>query len=385
VGDIKNSEKKERFDAVQSLRFLCFFVVFGVHSGFINFASQAAVLEIFIVLSGFMMMYAYRNKDLDSNPWFNFKFAVKKIGKLYPLHAVTTTIQWGMMFWLYIATYAAVATAGGAARAVFGFWPEYLLHMGLVHAWVPNQTINFLFNGPSWYLSATLFMYFMFPWILRFIKSIKNRSGLIGLGVSTLAVMYVIAYFSNTFGSEEFGIWIMAHCPIMKLGDFIIGCVFGKLYLDWKKNCSDEPQSKMKWTIIELMVIGAVVGIEFLIRIPTSSPVFDMYSFVGTVGFNVIAVALVLIFLLNRGYITKIIGNKVLIYLGDISAYTYLTHYIFTIAWTDICFVYNIDNTGWIKWVAIVVEFILTIASGAFCYHLAKRSAQKKKLKKQTA
>lgn len=392
MGTEVKSKAPQRFDAVQSLRFLCFMVVFGVHAGFFGAVTAAEVLEIFIVMSGFMMIYVYKDRELSCNPWKNFKFAIGKIGKLYPLHAITTTLQWIPTIWLYFAPYIGMISLGAFSLNMLKmFYPEYLLHMGLLHAWVPNETVNFMFNGPSWYLSATLFLYFMFPWVLKLIKSIKTRHGLVMLGIGTLLVMYLIAYFSHIYGSPDFYRWITIHCPVMKLGDFILGCVLGKMYADWKQQGTEESYSKLKWTIIEIIAVACVIGFEYLFQatVRCNSIIFDGESFYSTVGFNVIAVALVLLFILNRGYVTKIIGNKVFVYLGDISAYTYLTHYIFTIIWSNAVLIYEIDNTGWIKWTAIIIEFILTTATGALCFYLAKRSAAKKKqkamMKKQAA
>lgn len=384
MGTEASKKAPQRFDSVQALRFLCFMIVFGVHAGFVGAVTAAEVLEIFIVMSGFMMMYVYKDRELSCNPWKNLKFAIGKIGKLYPLHAITTTLQWIPTIWLFYTPYIGMISLGAFSRnLVKMFFPEYLLHMGLLHAWIPNETVNFMFNGPSWYLSATLFLYFMFPWILKLIKKIKSTRRLMLLGGGTLVAMYFIAFLSNIYGSTDFFRWITIHCPIIKLGDFILGCILGKMYADWKERGTEEKYSKMKWTILEILAVAGVIGFEYLFKatVYTNAFIFNGECFYSTVGFDIIAVVLVLLFVLNRGYVTKLIGNKVFVYLGDISAYTYLTHYIFTIIWSNAVLLYEIDNTGLIKWTAIMIEFILTTATGALCFYLAKRSAAKKKQK----
>lgn len=376
--------KAEKFEAVQALRFICFFVVFGVHAKFINAITPAMVLEVFIVLSGFMMTYFSKNKELSINPIASFKYSCKKIGKLYPLHILTTVIQLCFLFWYWPAMNTPLDFSFIA--------PAFASHVTLLHAWVANQSINFLFNGPSWYLSVSLFLYFMFPLVLKLIKKIKSGKCLILLGVGTLLVMYFAVFFSYKYGSNEFFTWVAVHCPVIKLGDFFVGCIMGKLYADWREKQTAEPVAgigfRIKWTVIEFVAIAiGAFGLEMWMHFGANASfgLYDNTCFGMSVGFNLVAVLLVFVFVMNRGYITKILSNKVLIFLGDISAFTYLTHYVFTILWTDIVDVFKIDNSGWIKFTAVVTELALTILTGWLWSVMMKKLALKKKMKQQAA
>ncbi len=102
---------KKRFEALQTLRFLCFLIVFGEHSGFYKLFGfpifmELSLMSIFLMMSGFLMYYSYSQRDLPSNIADNAKFAVGKIKKLYTLHVETALIQLVSNIIFYIDIFA---------------------------------------------------------------------------------------------------------------------------------------------------------------------------------------------------------------------------------------------------------------------------------------
>ncbi|MBQ0041795.1 MAG: acyltransferase [Lachnospiraceae bacterium] len=400
MGTTNAASKASRFDAVQSLRFLCFLIVFGVHAGCLDLPSAAIILQVFIILSGFMLTYAYSNRELQAGPIKNFKFAVGKMKKMYPLHAITTVIQYVILvfYFIYMAQQWMPDIFDGPAFGLTGSiilqrLPYFFLHMGLLHAWVPDETVNFMFNGPSWYLSVTVFLYFVFPWICKLVKKINSKKILITIGAVSLIILYIASYFANVYDPTEtaqISHYVMLHCPLLQIPVFLIGCIFGKLYLDWRNKQPDgagnaelTTSKKLLWTLFEIGPFLAFVGITIGLLNPVNVPGFESLAFFGTFGFALVSLWFVFVFIMNRGYVTKILGNKLFVYLGDISAYTYLTHYIFTLGWSDLTEILRIENTGVVLWVSTAIEFILSIATGMLCNYLMKRSAKKKKMKQQ--
>ena len=49
-------------------------------------------MSCFFVLSGFLLVNSYKDKKLELSFLHNFKFSIKKIKKLYPLHIITMLI-----------------------------------------------------------------------------------------------------------------------------------------------------------------------------------------------------------------------------------------------------------------------------------------------------
>ena len=89
---------KKRFDAIQTLRFMMFLIVFAEHAQFYrhtgipNFGELCA-MNIFLMMSGFLMVYSYIDREVPTDLRGCFKFSAGKLKKLYPLHAETAIIQ----------------------------------------------------------------------------------------------------------------------------------------------------------------------------------------------------------------------------------------------------------------------------------------------------
>ena len=94
---------------------------------------------------------------------------------------------------------------------------------------------------------------------------------------------------------------------------------------------------------------------------------------------------MLMVFIWERGFITKALSWKPLVYLGNISMYTYLIHYIFTQGWATFCMWQNIENSGTKRMIAIPVEFALTIGVSVLYDKLQKHKAAVKKEKAKAA
>ena len=87
----KDVIKNERINSIQGLRAIAFLAIFISHTGIGSLGALGAWgVSVFFVLSGFLMMYNYYNKE--SIPKFGFRFAWNKIKKLYSLHVITTIL-----------------------------------------------------------------------------------------------------------------------------------------------------------------------------------------------------------------------------------------------------------------------------------------------------
>ena len=79
---------------LQGLRFYAFMLIFLNHSyGYLGiskvFDFGARGVEIFFVLSGFLVAYNYADKDLDSSLKGSLIYMLRKVKKFYVLHIIT--------------------------------------------------------------------------------------------------------------------------------------------------------------------------------------------------------------------------------------------------------------------------------------------------------
>ena len=113
---------------------------------------------------------------------------------------------------------------------------KFVLNILLVQAWVPRGEMYFSLNGVAWYLSVCTFLYFMFPVILKRIKGFKQKWSAIA-GIAWILMLQVVISFGVDHITlpeiiDNFPKWATYILPIYRLGDFVIGCCLGYLYVN---------------------------------------------------------------------------------------------------------------------------------------------------------
>lgn len=343
--------KKARITSLQALRTIAFLGIFLRHVDFsLNWSSLG--VSIFFVMSGFLMMYRYYDKKISVTLTDNLKFAINKIKKLYPLHLITM----GFMLLLSIIIFL---YQGNLAENILNLIYKIGLNISLTQSWVPKSDLNVSLNGVSWYLSATLFMYFMFPYIKKLIVNTK-RTTLLFWGIIILLLQVVVCIpVLYIFGdNSEVYIWFMYQFPMFRLGDFFVGCIMGKIFRE-KENFERE-KNIVLWTVIEfgfavasLLILLWPINIDFVLLKAAKN---------WTTRYILLAAGWIYLFVLKRGIFTKLCDNKVFVFLGNISAYMFLIHYVIVRYTSNIFEFMEISLNVWEKSGVIIGELIVTIA-----------------------
>ena len=113
-------------------------------------------VDFFFVLSGFVLAHVY----LDA--WREGTFSLgtflrKRFARLYPMHVVT--------LFAFIALAALTSMAGIGPRDASGYDPGTLpFHLTMTHSWGTIERLTF--NGPSWSISAEWAAYLAFPLVI---------------------------------------------------------------------------------------------------------------------------------------------------------------------------------------------------------------------------
>ncbi|MBR5177782.1 MAG: acyltransferase [Lachnospiraceae bacterium] len=343
---------KEKIASLQALRTFAFLGIFLRHADCrLNWPSLG--VSIFFVMSGFLMMYRYYDKKISVTLTDNLKFAINKIKKLYPLHLITM----GFMLLLSIIIFL---YQGNLAQNILNLIFKIGLNISLTQSWVPKSDLNVSLNGVSWYLSATLFMYFMFPYIKKLIVSTK-RTTLLFWGIITLLLQVVLCIpMLYIFGdNSEAYIWFMYQFPIFRLGDFFVGCIMGKIFRE-KGNFEQDKNNIVLWTVIEFGF--AVVSLIILLWPVNIDFVLLKVAKNWTTRYILLAAGWIYLFVIKKGLFTKLCDNKVFVFLGNISAYMFLIHYVIIRYTSNILEYMDISLNVWEKSVVIIGELIVTIA-----------------------
>ncbi|WP_051540689.1 acyltransferase [Ahrensia sp. 13_GOM-1096m] len=140
------------------------------------FENMLPLLDMFFMMSGYLIYDRYREKLTDTGEFGSFLF--KRLAKLYPLHMITT----GFFVFVGLAWQLGFITSNaGVLRYDWTSLPSNIL---LLQAWGTLDTLTF--NYVSWSLSAEWFCYLMMPLILF----VALRSGIVGLLV-VAAIFYM--------------------------------------------------------------------------------------------------------------------------------------------------------------------------------------------------
>ena len=182
------------------------------------------MVDLFFILSGFIMIHVYRKKFQSGVSVKNFReFIVARFARVYPLHFFT------LMILILL-----VALSGG--------WnivqdPKAIsTNLLLIHSFGIHKI--FTWNVPSWSISAEWWAYMVFPIIVVFIYRGK------GLAITFLGLFVVLAYLAIMFWIPRVNIFDPGAPPrrnldvtfdygfLRGLAGFISGLLLYRLYED---------------------------------------------------------------------------------------------------------------------------------------------------------
>ena len=238
-----------RIKSLQGLRVLAFIGIFLSHA--IDTPSGSWGVSIFIMLSGFVMVYSYWNRWEDKNYSVQeaLGFSIRKIKPLYPLHII-------MLIAAFIPYYLLPVIWNYSNREMLKIVAKLVITVPLIQTWFP---VGFeAINTVAWYLSAMLFLYAAFPFIMRFLKKGWGNQEIILLMVLAYAAQFAFAFVCRWIPLLNNAHWSNYILPLFRLGDFFIGCCLGYCFI----TCPEKSISTIEATVFELVFFAlAVLGI----------------------------------------------------------------------------------------------------------------------------
>ena len=106
--------------------------------------------------------------------------------------------------------------------------------------------------------------------------------------------------------------------PVFRVGDFFIGCVLKRVFFELDFS-NIRP---IRATVYEVLATTITVFVFLWLKQEQSSIVLLALHNWTTI-FIPIAAIWVVLFAANKGYLTRILSNKLTIYIGNISAYAF--------------------------------------------------------------
>ena len=309
---IRGESRSGKIDALTGLRFWAAALIVTEHAAMLRMPIPSwdfgGGVSLFFVLSGFILAYVYPQLD----DWRAVqRFLVLRVARIWPAHLVMLVV------WL--------AVIGGTV-----FSAPFVANLMMVQAWVPYYPWYFSFNAPSWSISTEFFFYLVFPlliigwqrnWWWKWLAAAAILAGLIA--VCTLARL------PNLSTEDVVTVHGLIYInPLSRVFEFVTGMVAYSCFAALKPDA--RRFGLMTGSLLELTVLAtAIYSIVEL-------PLFRLAKWPGLVGWNQWLVqagsllptfsVLIVVLALQTGLVSRFLGSRLLVLLGELSYSIYLTH-----------------------------------------------------------
>lgn len=279
------------------------------------------------------MFYSYYGRGRLGTPSFrsNIVFAFSKLNRLYPLHIVLMLA----MLLILVATHELTDISAIMTRL--------LLNVVLVQTYLPLADSSI--NGVSWYLCVMALSYAVFPWILQRMEDHWTRTRaviqiVLVIGAMAVAGMFAryVPYMLNDCSGYP-GIlqgykltkWVVYYLPPVRLCEVYIGCNLCYLYLTAERNDTRGVADHLMEAFAFVVAIASLVIATIASGTPQESGTNAIHTdlwWTESLLFLPGSILLVYVFAMGRGVISRLLVNRVTLYIARISPYAFLVHYV---------------------------------------------------------
>jgi peptidoglycan/LPS O-acetylase OafA/YrhL len=270
-------------------------------------------VPFFFVLSGFVLAYNYHDRftRLGRRPLRDY--AVARAARIYPVHALTFLMA---LAYLALTNDLRDSSVGSAA-----------LNLSLLHGFA-GHTSSMSFNAVSWSLSVEVGCYALLPLLLWGLARVGPRgaAGLVGLAAVAWAGRYAVAALAPPIERDPWWAWFVLLFPPMRLADFLVGVLLARAFLDLRRRgWAGPPRTRRAAWLATALEAGSLVLILSLMRHARGVSINLRFS--G--AYYLPALALVVFtFAFARGHLSRLLGSRPMVFLGEVSFALYMTHVI---------------------------------------------------------
>jgi peptidoglycan/LPS O-acetylase OafA/YrhL len=308
-------------------------------SGLMTFLGKGYLaVDIFFVLSGFVMWLTYGAKFTQDGLRAAPDFYVKRLARIYPLHFFVLAA---------VLAYVGLLWMTGRANPVRYPLAEFPLHLLLIQNW--GMTPNLAWNDPDWSISTEMAAYLIFPIVAVALSRFKLPTP--AIYVLLLAFAGLLDVYMVAHGAANIGFDITKTGLVRCLFEFFSGVL---VCMIWRRN-APKPNPLVTVAIAGAGSILAVLWFAGLAR--------------ETFVVPLIGSACVYCLARTSNGAGNPLSGRVLRYVGDISYSTYLIHYPL---WTlfKLIFVRDVNHVAApLMFLYLGATFILS----ALLYHMIEQ------------
>ncbi len=314
------SKKKTRYISVfDSLRA---FAVLGVFVAHLNFFAGTGLefgyhmlsyarfgVDFFFVLSGFVLAMNYSQKFRKGFALKDYlAFVIKRIRKIYPVYLAV--IIYGVIRFIIKDNYVSIAE----------ITKKLIASIALLQSAVPFQGWATAFSGATWFLSCIFVLYLVTPLVLKKTKKITVKRTFINTVIIFVAfnVVYMCFHIMQYYKFPNLNLSLVYSSPYINIFPFLLGI---NCYLFFEAQLNHAKIINHINSMELIVSIGTVCWC--LISETVTMPVIITYNIN-----MLISICLISVFVYQEGKVTKLLNNKAMQRLGEISFEFYLTHYL---------------------------------------------------------
>lgn len=345
--------EKRYIKSFQGMRWIAALFIFFFHCMYILKIDLPGLVGVgsigvsfFLILSGFLSQMKAGGGLLDQQSSLlvqSKNSLIKHVKRYLPLHWLSLIIAVVLDFNIFIQEpiYALV---------------RLTLNATLLQAWVPIQGIYYSFNSGAWFLCVIVFWALISPFVSRLIQ--KSHKGTALLGCIAIFIVEILLAIIVDF--TEIGFWLVYIFPLTRALDIISGCFLYKFFTSLEK--------KPTGIVNCALLIGSWL---IVIALHITHMFFDSSLF-STAAWNV--PLLIMIMSLaggdeNSKAIKVVFGNKIAVFLGEISFEFYLFHQLVLRVGNAGYNYFGFTKDGWLVFIALAVTILISS-----CYHLTSKS-----------
>jgi len=355
-----SSQNSEQLRSLTSLRFFAAAVIVVAHTypfksippGYLHLGTG---VTFFFVLSGFILTYTYLSALRTPSMRGIWNFYVARWARIYPVHWIALIAA--------IPYYYKDLFAGKYGEPFFNIFSN----VALIQTFVLPKPARVL-NAPSWSLSAEVFFYALFPFLIWGLttRSLTRRVAVLLLALSPWLLALISLLQIVPIGTGYTTKFFYSFPPV-RLGDFVAGILLGFL---WHRSKTVELTFRQA-TLLEAATVLFLVGWAFLCV--WLAPWGDESCTVTWSGAYYPPFLLCIwVFGGGRGLFSKVLSTGPFVYLGEISFGVYMFHlplfeYLVSTEYGVKLYTWSFQKLGSVG--PPLTVMLLTVFVSAVCYN----------------